>query len=98
MIVKGEHRDVEAMIEEENMTLHRLSNQQYDTLASELLKSHPDLVKKIHQGQVGKVQWLVGQMVRKGQGDVEALRADQALKRALGLDIGKASVQSSKGW
>ena len=53
--------------------------EQYDEVAANLVASHPDVVNKICSGQRGKLQWLVGQMVRMGGGKVEAKKAEEAL-------------------
>ncbi len=86
MVFNGELRDIDTIIEAENMELVRLAREVYLALAQDLILEHSEMVRQIKQkGQVGKVKWLVGQMMRQGEGKVEAARAEAILRELLGL-------------
>ena len=87
MIFNGEKRIVETIIERENLGLKVLSREEYLSMAQQLLDDNRTKVKQIQQkGQLGKLQFFVGQMMRKGEGTVEASKAEAVLKELLGLD------------
>ena len=67
-IFNGDERDVDAIIEQENLRLVPLSALQYMQMAEELISENKAMVMQIQKGQVGKLQWFVGQMMRKGRG------------------------------
>ncbi|KAL8803128.1 MAG: hypothetical protein Q9182_003378 [Xanthomendoza sp. 2 TL-2023] len=81
----GDTRDIETIIKDENLRLVHLSENNYVAMARELLDSHPVMVAQIKKGQTGKLGFFVGQMMRKGEGRVVALKAEQTLKELLGL-------------
>ncbi|KAL8674298.1 MAG: hypothetical protein Q9168_001291 [Polycauliona sp. 1 TL-2023] len=82
----GDTRDVETIIRQENMRLVHLSEEEYISMARELLNSHPAMVAQIKdKGQIGKLGFFMGQMMRKGEGKVVAQRAEAILKKLLGL-------------
>lgn len=86
MVFNGELRDIDTIIEAENMELVRLAREVYLALAQDLILEHSEMVRQIKQkGQVGKVKWFVGQMMRQGEGKVEAARAEAILRELLGL-------------
>lgn len=88
MIFDGEPRDIEAIIREENMELRHLSREEYILLAQELIRKHTEVVQQIKtKRHGGKVKWFVGQMMRNGNGTVEASKAEAILKELLGLEI-----------
>ena len=88
MVFNGETRAVDDVIEEDGLHLQTLTTTEYQALAEEVLAKHPDVVQKIQaKRQVGKVQFLVGQMVRQGEGRVEAVKAERVLRWLLQLDI-----------
>ena len=74
---------MEKIIKEDGLEFVELSLQEYEKAAAELVAQHTDVVEKIQSGQMGKLQWLVGQMVRIGEGKVDAKRAEEALKRCV---------------
>ena len=87
MVFDGESRDIDTIIKAENMELVRLAREEYLALAQDLILEHSEMVQHIKQkGQVGKVKWFVGQMMRKGEGKVEAARAEAILRELLGLE------------
>ncbi|MCJ1391683.1 hypothetical protein MMC18_004548 [Xylographa bjoerkii] len=88
LVFHGDRRNVETIITEEKMGLEALSPEQYDVLARKVLSENPEMVAKIQfKGQMGKLQFFVGQMMRIGGGKVEAKKAEGVLRRQLKLDI-----------
>ncbi|KAL8999632.1 MAG: hypothetical protein Q9169_001592 [Polycauliona sp. 2 TL-2023] len=82
----GDTRDVETIISQENARLVHLSEEEYTSLAREVLNGYPALVAQIKdKGQVGKLGFFMGQMMRKGGGKVVAQRAEVTLKKLLGI-------------
>ncbi|MCJ1402885.1 hypothetical protein MMC11_006106 [Xylographa trunciseda] len=87
MVFDGDRRDIDAIITEENLRLETLSSEQYDAMAQKLLSENPEMVAKIQgKGQIGKLQFFIGQMMRIGGGKVEARKAEGVLRRLLQLD------------
>lgn len=83
----GDERNVESMIEQENLLLVQLSEEQYEVMARELLDSNPVIVAQIKKGHTGKLGFFVGQMMRKGEGKVVAQKAEATLRRLLGIPV-----------
>lgn len=82
----GDARDIESVIKEEDLGLEHLSEEAYMSMARELLDGHPAMVLQIKEkGQIGKLGFFMGQMMRKGEGKVVAQRAEATLKKLLGL-------------
>lgn len=86
MIFDGDKRDVNTIIEEDDLSLQHLSREEYIMMAQALLDKDPQTVEKIRNGkQLGKLKFFVGQMMRQGSGKVEAQKAEAVLKELLGL-------------
>lgn len=86
MAFDGESRDIDTVIHDDNMGLEVLSREAYQKLAQDLIAENGQMVEQITvKGQHGKIHWLVGQMMRKGQGKLEARKAESILREALGL-------------
>lgn len=86
MAFDGESRDIETVIEDENLWLEVLPREEYLTLAQGLIKDNEKMVQQITvKGQHGKINWLLGQMMRKGEGKLEASKAEAILREVLGL-------------
>lgn len=85
MVFDGDERDVDTMIEQNHLRLVPLSRLQYVQMAAELIGENEAMVTEIRKGRVGKVQWFVGQMMRKGEGMVEAGKAESVLREMLGV-------------
>ncbi|KAL9636522.1 MAG: hypothetical protein Q9204_002227 [Flavoplaca sp. TL-2023a] len=82
----GDARDIESIIKEEDLGLEHLSEEEYMSMARDLLDGHPAMVVQIKEkGQIGKLGFFMGQMMRKGEGKVVAQRAEATLKKLLGL-------------
>lgn len=83
----GDSRAVNTIIEQENLQLQRLSRDEYLAMAQDILNEHPEKVKQIRQEkEYGKIQFFVGQMMRRGEGKVEAEKATVMLTELLCLD------------
>lgn len=83
MTFEGDLRDVERIVDEEGLAFHPLSGDEYALLAREVMESNEDVVEQIRKkGRTGKLMFLVGQMMRKGEeGRVEAKRAEEILRQ-----------------
>ncbi|CAD6593538.1 MAG: hypothetical protein ASARMPRED_007634 [Alectoria sarmentosa] len=87
MVFGGDERDVNAIIEQDDLRLQRLSREEYIMMAKALLEKDPKIVEQIQKAkQLGKLKFFVGQMMRQGSGKVEAQKAEAVLKELLGLD------------
>lgn len=86
MVFDGDERSIDEIVEQENMGLHHLPREEYLAMAQNLLDGDPKKVWQIKEKKMeGKLKWFVGQMVRKGEGKVEAQKAEVVLKELLGL-------------
>jgi len=83
MVFNGEKRDVKAIITQENMEIQHLTLDEYLAIAASLVRDNAGMAEKVRQGGNGKVQWFVGQMVRRGKGKVDAHQAKMALETIL---------------
>ena len=87
MVFDGDARDVNAIIEQDDLSLQRLSRDEYVAMARALLDEDPKKVEQIREGkQLGKLKFFVGQMMRRGSGKVEAQKAEAVLRELLGLE------------
>ena len=87
MIFDGDNREVNTIIDQDNLSLQRLSREEYTTMAQALLDDDPQKVEQIQKGkQLGKLKFFVGQMMRQGSGRVEAQKAEAVLKELLHLE------------
>ena len=79
----GSVRSIAQIIREDGFAFSALSEQEYEQLAVQVMAEHEDQVEQIRtRRQMGKLMFLVGQMMRKGQaGSVEAKRAESVLRR-----------------
>ncbi|KAG8529056.1 uncharacterized protein KY384_005691 [Bacidia gigantensis] len=84
-IYNGDERSVEVMIRE--ATVHTLSESEYGSVAEAVLSENAQTVESITtKGKTGKVQFLVGQMIRQGGKElVQPQRAEAVLREKLGL-------------
>lgn len=83
----GEPSPINTLILKENLALEPLSRAQYETMACDLVCDNAKMAHQITvKGQRGKLHWFVGQMVRRGDGNVEAEIAEAVLKEVLGLE------------
>ncbi|KAI9829574.1 MAG: hypothetical protein M1819_006079 [Sarea resinae] len=84
-VFDGDVRSIADIVEEENLLLRPMSREEYEALARELLEANVSIVRQIREkGQVGKIKWFVGQMMRQGEeGRVEAEKAERTLRELL---------------
>ena len=80
IVFEGSGEDVDFIIKEESMTIQHFSEDEYRKMARSVIRAHPDKVDQIRLGQTGKIKFCVGQMMRTGHGNVDALKAEAALK------------------
>ena len=86
-VFDGDERPVDTIIEQEDLRLQPLPRDEYLAIAKELLASNESKVQQIQQKkQLGKLQFFVGQMMRRGEGKMEAGKAEAILKELLGLN------------
>ena len=86
LVFNGDERDVNTIIEQDDLSLQRLSRDEYVTMAQALLDKDPQKVEQIRKGkQLGKLKFFVGLMMRQGSGKVEAQKAEAVLVELLGL-------------
>lgn len=87
MAFDGDTRDIDLIISQESLELRSLADEEYEKMARSLVSENEKMAQKIRSsGQMGKLQWFVGQMMRQGEGRVEAGKAEAMLKRILELD------------
>ena len=86
IVFDRDSRTIEAIINAEGLRRQPLGQDIYIAMAKTLLEENKEKVRQItEKKQLGKMKWFVGQMVRQGEGNVEAERAEKALKSLLGL-------------
>ena len=86
MLFDGDEREVNTIIEQDDLSLQRLSREEYILMAQALLNKEPKKVEQIQKRKhFGKLQFFVGQMMRQGSGKVEAQKAEAVLKELLDL-------------
>ena len=87
IVFRGDKRDVNNIIEQDGLSLQRLSREEYILMAQALLDENPRKVEQILKGkELGKLKFFVGQMMRQGSGKIEAQKAEAVLKELLGID------------
>ncbi len=71
--------------DEQEQVVTDLTLDQYRVMAQTLIDDNPDKVRAIvEKKQLGKLEWLTGQMIKKGKG-IEPAKARTALRQVLGL-------------
>lgn len=85
MVFEGDTRTVYTIIDEENLRLHPLTAEEYQGMAETVILENSQMAEKVKKGQTGKLQFFVGQMMRQGEGRVEAVKAEAILRQLLGL-------------
>lgn len=84
--VDGDQRDIEVMIKEDNLTLRKLSREDYVAMARALIDANKSMAHQVRKGQKGKLMWFVGQMAKQGKGSIEATKAKFVLEELLSSD------------
>ena len=86
MAFNGDARPINEIVEQDDLALKVLSREEYLSMAQQLCEVSPDMVQKVrNKGQTAKLKWFVGQMMRVGEGKVEAEKAEAILKEVLGI-------------
>ena len=80
----GDIRPVTQIIADQNLAIQTLSLDEYRTIAASLAEQHADIAEKVREGQKGKIQFFVGQMMRQSRGRMDADQARQAIESVLG--------------
>ena len=85
LLIEGDQRPVEQILDEDDLRLLPLSDEEYVSLSQDVMAANPAVVEQIVQnGHMGKVMFLVGQMMRHGpEGRVEAKRAELSIRRLI---------------
>ena len=86
LVFNGDQRAVSVIIKEDNLEIQHMPPAEYEAMAKAIIDDTPDMADKIRKGQLAKLQWFVGQMLRRGQGRVDAQKATDALRIVLELD------------
>jgi aspartyl-tRNA(Asn)/glutamyl-tRNA(Gln) amidotransferase subunit B len=82
--LKGEEKTAEQIIEKEGLWFKPLSDEEYDELAKEVLDGNTKVVEEILAGKEGKINFLVGQMMRADQdGRVDATKAREVVMKLI---------------
>ncbi|KAL8999196.1 MAG: hypothetical protein Q9188_005939 [Gyalolechia gomerana] len=80
----GDAQDVKSMIERENLMMEDLPEERYVSIAREIIVQNPVMVAQIKEkGQIGKLAFFIGQMMRRGRGKFVATKAEATLRRLL---------------
>lgn len=82
MVFEGDGREVKEIIKQNNLEIQHLS-EEYVLVAKALVEANPDIANKVRNGQKGKFQWFVGQLIRQGRGKVDAEKAASVLRPLL---------------
>ncbi|KAL8685877.1 MAG: hypothetical protein Q9218_007493 [Villophora microphyllina] len=82
-------RTIHHIISEENLWLRQMSDEEYVAMAREVIEGNPEVARQIREkAEYGKLGFLMGKMMRKGEGRVVARKAEATLKEVLGLPLG----------
>jgi aspartyl-tRNA(Asn)/glutamyl-tRNA(Gln) amidotransferase subunit B len=93
MVFDGDARDLDTIIQEENMLVQNVAEEEYTKLAQQLVGANPEIVQAIKErGQQGKVMWFVGQMMkemakRSGGGSANPEKSKTAVLNVLDLPL-----------
>lgn len=89
ILFEGSNESIESIVEEENFAVKQLTDLQYREMAESVIQQNSSQVTAIKKGQLGKIKFLVGQIMRLSSGTAEASRAESAIREVLDLEIGK---------
>jgi len=80
----GKEETAQGIIEREGLWFRPLSDTEYDDLAREILDGNTKVVEEILAGKEGKINFLVGQMMRADQdGRVDATKAREVVRKLI---------------
>lgn len=85
LLFNGDTRRVSTIIQDEKLSFTKMSPEDYEMIASEVMNKFPDTVKDIvEKGKVGKIQFLMGQMMRHPRrSEIEPPQAEKTLRRLI---------------
>lgn len=85
LLFDGDKRAVRLIIKHENLHFSELAPQIYEAIAKDIIARHPEQVKDIvEKGKVGKIQFLMGQMMRHPRStEMRAPVAERTLRRLI---------------
>ncbi|KAL8931977.1 MAG: hypothetical protein Q9216_007004 [Gyalolechia sp. 2 TL-2023] len=80
----GDAHDVKSIIEREDLMLEDLPEERYVSIARDIIAQNPVMAAQIKEkGQVSKLGFFIGQIMRHGHGKLVATRAEATLRRLL---------------
>ena len=82
-IFEGDKRSVDEIIDQEDLSIRQIDVGALNEVARKLVEKHPDMAQKVRNGQKGKFQWFVGQLIRHYEGKIDAQKATTALEPLL---------------
>lgn len=85
LLFNGDRRSVRIIIEHENLHFSELAPEIYEAIAQEIIEKYPEEIKDIvEKGKVGKLQFLMGQMMKDPRSrDMRAPVAGRTLRRLI---------------
>ncbi|EXJ95757.1 aspartyl-tRNA(Asn)/glutamyl-tRNA (Gln) amidotransferase subunit B [Capronia coronata CBS 617.96] len=85
LVFNGDRRPVSQIVRQEELAFSEMSADEYDTIAREIVEKFPQHVKDIvEKGKTGKLQFLMGQMMRHPRrGDMRAPDVEKALRQVI---------------
>ncbi|KAL9123753.1 MAG: hypothetical protein Q9217_006848 [Psora testacea] len=84
-VFHGDDRDINEIIRVESSRITK-SPQQYEAMAEDVIRNNPRMVNDIKEkGRVGKLQGLIGLMMRAGKGALNPRKAEEVLREKLGV-------------
>jgi len=85
LIFDGDNRQVSEIIRQEELMYVEMSPETYETIATDIIQNHPQQVKDIvEKGKIGKLQFLMGQMMRHPRrSEMRAPEAEKTLRRLI---------------
>ncbi|OCT47769.1 Glutamyl-tRNA(Gln) amidotransferase subunit B, mitochondrial [Cladophialophora carrionii] len=85
LIYNGDKRSVSGIIIQEDLRFSEMSSESYEEIAKDIIGKYPQHVNDIvEKGKIGKLQFLMGQMMRHPRkGDMRAPIAEETLRRLI---------------
>ncbi|KIW89108.1 aspartyl/glutamyl-tRNA(Asn/Gln) amidotransferase, B subunit [Cladophialophora bantiana CBS 173.52] len=85
LIYNGDKRTISHLIKQEELGFSEMSTETYQAIAKEIVEQFPQHVKDIvEKGKIGKLQFLMGQMMRHPRrGDMRPPEAEKALRQLI---------------
>ncbi|KAH0556081.1 hypothetical protein GP486_005981 [Trichoglossum hirsutum] len=89
----SDSRPIPQIISEDKLALQPLSEDELRDLANEVMRGNEKMVRAVREkGEVGKLGWFIGQMVKRGGGGrVEAQEAERVVREILGVGLARRS-------